>query len=128
MRRQLKGNVAEICAAGLVALHGYRLLKRNYACAAGEIDLIAQRRDVLAIIEVRLRGRGARVTGLESVDATKQQRIARTTAHFIARHPSYSFHQIRFDVVYFGKRDYAPHLRPIIRWIKNAFTIDPSGS
>ncbi len=112
----------------MVALHGYRLLKRNYACAAGEIDLIAQRRDVLAIIEVRLRGRGARVTGLESVDATKQQRIARTTTHFIKRHPSYTFHQIRFDVLSFGLRDYAPHLVPTIRWIRNAFTIDPSAS
>ncbi len=112
----------------MVALGGYRVLKRNYACASGEIDLIAQRRDILAIIEVRLRGTGAWVTGMDSVDAAKQKRIARTAAHFIARHPSYSFHQIRFDVVYFGLRDYSPHLWPTIRWIRNAFTLDPPAS
>ena len=119
-----KGRLAEHAAAAITTLGGYRVIARNFAIPGGEIDIIAQKRSTLAIIEVRLRGGSAFADGLESVDIAKQQRILRAAEHFIARHPSYTFHKIRFDVLSFGERDYAPHLIPTIRWTRNAFNSD----
>jgi putative endonuclease len=51
-----RGRRAEFWAACVLRLKGYRILRRNYRVAVGEIDLIARRGRVLAFVEVKYRG------------------------------------------------------------------------
>jgi putative endonuclease len=71
-------------------------------CRGGEIDLIYKDRRTLVFVEVR--GRSARgwVSGLESVTASKRQRIERTAREFLVkadREFLWGVEEIRFDVV-----------------------------
>jgi putative endonuclease len=92
-----KGLWAEGLASVFLTLRGYRIVARRYKTSHGEIDLIAARGDVLAIIEVKARGTVERA--LESVDLRTQRRIANATLMFLAEHPEYAGRVIRFDVI-----------------------------
>ena len=56
-RRQAerKGRIAEICAAGLLLLKGYRILARRFKTPQGEVDLILRKRNALVCVEVKAR-------------------------------------------------------------------------
>ena len=49
------GRIAEAAAAWHLRLHGYRILARRFATPVGEIDLVAQRRNLLVFVEVKRR-------------------------------------------------------------------------
>lgn len=63
----------------------------------GEIDIIAARGRVIASIEVK--ARSSETDALESVTASKRERIVRSASAFIAAHPRYAQHGLRFDVM-----------------------------
>jgi putative endonuclease len=48
--RERAGRFAEILAAWLLRLRGYRILARRYATPLGEIDLVARRGDLLGSV------------------------------------------------------------------------------
>lgn len=53
------GRRGELLAAEKLESLGYKLVARNYRCAAGEIDLVARLDEVWVFVEVRTRrGRG----------------------------------------------------------------------
>ncbi len=82
-------------------LTGWSVLHHGYTgkpgSGAGEIDLIAQRGDVLAFIEVKTRPDIQQ--GLEAVSVDQQARIARGAERFLALHPNLSTLDLRFDVM-----------------------------
>lgn len=82
---------------------GLTLVQRNYRCRAGEIDLVMRAREeaheLLVFVEVRLRGDGAHVDALESVDASKQRKLITAARHFLMEYPEWMEHPCRFDVV-----------------------------
>lgn len=69
------GRRGEEIAAELLQAKGYRLHDRNWRTAAGEIDLVAQDRDCLVIVEVRTRRGRAFGTPEESITQRKQARL-----------------------------------------------------
>lgn len=83
--------------------NGLALVQRNYRCRAGEIDLVMQAEDqavkLLVFVEVRLRGDGAHVNALDSVDRNKQRKLITAARHFLMDNPQWSEHPCRFDVV-----------------------------
>ena len=92
------GREAEDAAAEFRASQGYTLLKRRFKAGAGEIDLIALDREVLAFIEVKQR----RVDDpLDSVDLAKQLRIASAAGVYLARWDGPPC-EVRYDVVAIG--------------------------
>ena len=114
-RREI-GRAAEERAASYLEAHGYRLLERNWTIRGGEIDLIAEKAEVLCFVEVRTRGAGARVGALESVDARKRSRLARAAQEYLLR---YRLHdrRARFDVIAVTGDGAISH-------IESAFTLD----
>lgn len=114
------GRCMENLAALIVAMHGFRILSRNFTTAVGEIDIIGAHEDLLVFIEVRYRRQSQFGSGLDSVDIHKQKRIIDTAERFLARHPSYAHHRYRFDVVSISRPNYFPRLQ----WIRNAFSHD----
>ena len=114
---QRAGRRAERRAERLLNDGGLRTLTRNYARRTGEIDLVMLDGDTLVFVEVRYRRRRAWGSGLDSVDAHKQRRLARTAALYLADHPEHGFREARFDVVSAWSANYGI----ACEWTPNAF-------
>ncbi|MFP6747204.1 MAG: YraN family protein [Alphaproteobacteria bacterium] len=91
------GRGAETIATALLRLKGYRILVRDYRAGVGELDIVARRGRLLAVIEVKRR-RTLR-HALEAVTPRQQRRIIRATEVFVARHAGFGDLDIRFDVI-----------------------------
>lgn len=78
--------------------HDYELLARNWRCRAGEIDLIARRKGILVISEVKTRSTDYFGAPSSAVDRDKQRRLRRLAVMWLAQNPG-THRSIRFDVV-----------------------------
>jgi putative endonuclease len=65
---------------------GYRILRRNYSCPRGELDIIALDGKCLVFVEVRSTENEACDRPVESVDAIKQRRLTELALIFLQRH------------------------------------------
>lgn len=92
-----KGHRAELAAAAVLALKGYRILARRYRCALGEIDLVARRGRRYAFIEVKVRESAE--AGALAVSVKQQHRIARAASQWLARNAGEGDYDVSFDVV-----------------------------
>ena len=77
---------------------GFKLITRNWYDQAREIDLICTDRGVLVFVEVRLRSKEAKISGLESINNKKKSALRRAALAYLKRlYPRP--HTYRFDVV-----------------------------
>ncbi|HTJ97847.1 MAG TPA: YraN family protein [Rhodocyclaceae bacterium] len=113
--RQRIGAAAEELAARHLLAHGLRILDRNYRVRGGEIDLIAEDKNSLIFVEVRLRthkefgGAGASIT------VSKQRRIILAAQHYLLEHGE---RNCRFDCILLNALD-----ANAIEWIPGAFSL-----
>lgn len=111
------GKKGEDMVAAFLRKKGYIILKRNYACRFGEIDIIAKANDLLLFIEVKTRKADSLITPKEAVDSNKIRRMTLTAEDYLSKTEELSL-QPRFDVAEVTvKSDYTFHLN----YIKNAF-------
>ncbi len=94
---------------------GYTVIKQNYACRYGEVDIIAENGEYILFVEVKTRKENSLVSGAEAVDFFKQNRILRTANDYLSKTECEK--QPRFDVaeVKVTKTGYK------LNYIKNAF-------
>ena len=92
-----RGRRGERLAAWWLRLKGYRILARDLRTPVGEIDIVARRGRVLALVEVKLRPAAA--AALEAITPRQQQRIVRAAEAFLQRHRALSELDLRFDTV-----------------------------
>ncbi len=90
----LKG---EMAAKRYLKKKGFKILKTNYQCRFGELDLIAMDKDCLVFCEVKTRSEGMIAAPYESVTYAKRQKMIKTASFFLQEHQS--FLNSRFDVV-----------------------------
>ena len=79
------GAAAETLAAEFLEARGLAVIKRNYRCRGGEIDLIARDGTTLVFVEVRVRSSSAFGGAKESITATKRARMKLAAGHYLAR-------------------------------------------
>jgi putative endonuclease len=93
-----RGRAAEALALKHLRRHGARLVKRNWRCKLGEVDLIVLDGDALVFVEVK--GRASDDHGLpsEAVSRAKRRRLERLAEAFCAKRRG-ADRPIRFDVV-----------------------------
>jgi len=91
------GRTAEALCVASLALRGYRILARGYRTPVGEIDIVARRGRILAVIEVKARSDMA--TALESVGNRQRRRLRRAAEWLVAGRSDLSALDIRFDVM-----------------------------
>ena len=77
------GDRGETAVADYLAGQGYTILARNWSCKRGELDVVAQKGEILAFVEVKTRKAGAMVTPLEAVNQAKQRRIVLAATLFM---------------------------------------------
>lgn len=92
-----QGRVGEERAVDWLRRQGYRIVERNVATKAGEIDVVAHDGDVLCFIEVKARATRAYGPAVEAVTPHKQRRLARAASLYLVRHPTDA--PCRFDVL-----------------------------
>lgn len=91
------GRVAEACAVWRLRLAGYSILARRYKTKLGEIDIVARRGGVLAFVEVKAR-RDVTLAA-DALGGRQFGRVARAASLFVARHPHFAAHSVRFDAM-----------------------------
>ena len=113
------GNWGEKLAVKRYRKMGYRCIAQGFRSRFGEIDIIAENREFVVFVEVKLRKSGDFAAGREYVDYRKQERIRKTAMVWLGENECEK--QPRFDVV----EIYAPQgtktKKPEINTIENAF-------
>lgn len=114
------GKNGETRVAAFLRKSGYKIVKRNYQCRYGEIDIIAEKNGFIVFVEVKTRKKNSMITPMEAVDSFKQQRIIHTAQDYIVK--SDCTLQPRFDVAeVFTEPDNQGKTKYHLNYIKNAF-------
>ncbi|MBX7105856.1 MAG: YraN family protein [Gemmataceae bacterium] len=96
--RRWFGTRAERAAGRHLRKLGYRILARNVNLSVGELDLIVLDGEVIAFVEVRSTSGTDLARPAESVDETKQKKVAEAALVWLHRHRLMG-RPVRFDVV-----------------------------
>ena len=94
---RLAGRRGEVLAALWLMAKGYRILGFRLQTAQGEIDLLAQKGQVLAVVEVKLRV--SREAALAAVGQRQRERLRRAGAAYAARRAGLTGAAIRLDLL-----------------------------
>jgi putative endonuclease len=94
---RLSGRRGELIAALWLMVKGYRILGFRLRTRQGEIDLLAQRGGVLAVVEVKRRT--SLTAALETVTGDQRQRLRRAGAALAASRPSLKDAVVRLDLI-----------------------------
>jgi putative endonuclease len=89
----------EDAAAAYLQRVGMTIEERNWRCKGGEIDVVAVDDGDLVLVEVKTRRSEGAGTAEEAVSVTKQRRIARLAAAYLAARAGGAPGGVRFDVV-----------------------------
>jgi putative endonuclease len=94
------GRAGEDAAAASLEGDGYSILARNFRWPGGEVDIVAEKGELLIFVEVKAwSGLGTDALA-DSIGPTKRRRIVETSKIFLARHREYSSRRVRYDVVF----------------------------
>lgn len=97
--RKALGNAAEQAAVELLERSGYRVVARNFRCAWGEVDVVAERGELLCFVEVRMRSSAAWGDPAHTVSWAKQRKVTRAALHYLFERGGSEERMVRFDVV-----------------------------
>lgn len=92
---------------------GLVILKHNYRCRQGEIDLIARDKEYLVFVEVKYRSQNRAGYSLDAVNPAKQKKISKVARYFLAAEYHCTEIPCRFDVIGIDGG--------CLHWIKDAF-------
>ena len=92
-----RGHSSEALAALALMLKGYRIVARRYRTKSGEIDLIARRGDLVAIVEVK--ARPSLPQAMDAITPAAQRRIEAAADLWLTKQRDYARLTLRFDMV-----------------------------
>lgn len=98
MERRQTGLEGEQAAVEFLERQGYEILARNVFCRVGELDVVAQKDDVLCFVEVRTRSTDAFGAPALTVMSAKRHRVVKAAMYYLQRHGVVN-RMIRFDVI-----------------------------
>ncbi|MBB6371281.1 YraN family protein [Chryseobacterium shigense] len=91
------GKKAEDLAAGFLLKKGYKILVRNFRFQKAEIDIIAEKDDLIIIVEVKARSTDAFMLPQEAVTKSKIKSIVAAANHYLEEFNKNS--EVRFDII-----------------------------
>ncbi|ACG79886.1 predicted endonuclease [Phenylobacterium zucineum HLK1] len=94
---RLSGRRSEVVAALWLMMRGYRILGFRLKTPIAEIDLLAVRGRILAVVEVKRRG--TIEAALEAVGFDQRDRLRRAGAALAARRPALQGASVRLDLL-----------------------------
>lgn len=119
-RAHARGMSAEAAAGAALERDGWVVLHGRMRTAAGEVDLLAERDGVLAVVEVKARPRLAEAAA--AVTFRQRARLLAAAEIILAEHPDWGTAGVRIDVL-------AVDAAGRVRRIADAFRVgdDPVG-
>ena len=111
-----KGKEGELFVARYLKKLGYSIVHQNYRRRYGEIDIIAQKKDTLAFVEVKWRNNPL-IDPAELISFSKQKKIVSVAKDFLYHHTKHEALVCRFDVALVEESNGSIHLQ----YIENAF-------
>ena len=91
------GKKGEDLAIDFLLKHGYKILSRNYIFQKAEVDIIAQKDDVLAIIEVKTRSTNVFGNPQDFLKPKQIQRIVKAVDNFVTSNQLEV--EVRLDII-----------------------------
>ena len=88
---------AETLACAALERDGWTVLGRRVRTGAGEIDAVAERDGLLAVVEVKARPSLAEAA--EALSIRQRARLAAAAEQLMAEHPNWGSRGVRFDVL-----------------------------
>lgn len=110
-----KGQEGERLVAQYLEKEGYVILSKNYRKRFGEIDLIAQKNNTIAFVEVKWRNNPL-IDPAELISPSKQKKIISVAKQFLSKH-NHEEVVCQFDVALVEQNNNAINLQ----YIPNAF-------
>lgn len=104
-----RGRWAETAAAWYLRAKGYRIRARRFKTPRGEIDIVAQRGSVLAIVEVKARATAG--SAVAAVTRYSRSRLIDAAGLFCAQNPELAGLSLRFDVIAVTPFGWPRHIR-----------------
>ena len=96
--RRGNGEAGEAAAVAYLEAQGYGIRARNFTCRYGELDVVAEKGEVLAFVEVRMRSSAVWGDPAHTVSFAKQRRVVKAALHYLFRF-GLRGRMVRFDVV-----------------------------
>jgi putative endonuclease len=91
------GKIAEDLAADYLQKNGYKIIIRNFRFQKAEIDIIAEKNDLIIITEVKARSTDAFMLPHEAVTKTKIKSIVSAANHYMEEFNKDN--EVRFDII-----------------------------
>ncbi|MGE5329718.1 MAG: YraN family protein [Deltaproteobacteria bacterium] len=92
------GKVGEEEARKYLLQNDYTIIKNNYTCKCGEIDIIAQKEEYIIFIEVKTRTNSNYGFPIESISLKKRKSIIKSAKVFLLQ-KKITDSAVRFDVI-----------------------------
>ena len=111
-QKRAVGDEAEQLAVEHLEREGYTIRDRNVLCRRGELDVVAEKGDVLAFVEVRMRSSAVWGDPSMTVTHAKQRKVVLAAHEYCQRHRLFA-RVIRFDVasvVGKGRQGHVEHI------------------
>ncbi|MDQ0783822.1 YraN family protein [Chryseobacterium sp. W4I1] len=91
------GKIAEDLAAEYLQKNGYKVITRNFRFQKAEIDIIAEKEDLIIIVEVKARSTDAFMLPQEAVTKSKIKSIVTAANHYLEEFNRSN--EVRFDII-----------------------------
>ena len=86
MNNKALGKAGEDYAARFLKQKSYKILHRNWRCALGEIDIVAQEKDFITFVEIKTRKSIDFGPGYSSVNSAKQLKLIKLAHVYLKRY------------------------------------------
>jgi len=86
MNKRIIGKVGELIASRYLIEKGFKVLFKNWTCRWGEIDLIAEKENILTFVEVKYRTALINGHPSESINYYKKKSLQRSINVFLSKH------------------------------------------
>ncbi len=91
-----RGTAGENAVCEYLTRRGWKIAARNFRIRGGEIDIVAEKGDILAFVEVKARKFGSLSDGADAIDINKRRCLVRAADRYIQKY-SPAAKTIRFD-------------------------------
>lgn len=91
------GKLAEKYAANFLQENGYTIVRTNYRFKSKELDIIAENKEFVVFVEVKLRGGFIHQNPEEAVMWKKQKYMVEAANYYLQSHPTDK--EARFDII-----------------------------
>lgn len=85
MNKRIIGKVGEMIASKYLTEKGYNIVCKNWTCRWGEIDLIAEKENILIFVEVKYRTKLSNGHPSESINYYKKKSLQRSINIFLSK-------------------------------------------